>query len=154
MQDLEIIFSRFGKVTSCDIIRDYKTGDSLCYAFLGFDTDKAAEMAFFKMENCLIDDRRIHVDFSQSMHHLWRQFRVSLQSLSVTAEIEGNILHKQSLRSPLARKIGARIKASRRCSYSSISGLSSRSALGIFRTLFRLLQNAGAYPKSQICRSS
>lgn len=78
MQDLEIIFARFGKVTSCDIIRDYKTGDSLCYAFIGFDTDGAAESAYFKMENCLIDDRRIHVDFSQSMHHLWRQFRVNM----------------------------------------------------------------------------
>ena len=28
------------------------------------------------MDNVLIDDRRIHVDFSQSMHHLWRQFKV------------------------------------------------------------------------------
>ena len=25
-EDLEIIFSRFGNITSCDIIRDYKTG--------------------------------------------------------------------------------------------------------------------------------
>ncbi len=29
--DLEIIFSRFGKIKSCDIIRDYKSGDSLNY---------------------------------------------------------------------------------------------------------------------------
>lgn len=76
MQDLEIIFSRFGKVTACDIIRDFKTGDSLCYAFITFDSDEAAEAAFFKMDNVLVDDRRIHVDFSQSMHHLWRQFKV------------------------------------------------------------------------------
>ena len=61
LQDLEIIFSRFGKITSCDIIRDWKTGDSLCYAFLGFDNDKSAEEAFFKMNNVLIDDRRIKV---------------------------------------------------------------------------------------------
>jgi peptidyl-prolyl cis-trans isomerase-like 4 len=27
--DLEIIFSRFGKVISCEVIRDFKTGDSL-----------------------------------------------------------------------------------------------------------------------------
>lgn len=74
---MEVIFSQFGKITSCDIIRDWKTGDSLCYAFIGFDSDKAAENAFFKMDNVLIDDRRIHVDFSQSMHHLWRQFKVS-----------------------------------------------------------------------------
>ena len=58
-QDLEIIFSRFGNITACDIIRDWKTGDSLNYAFLGFDTDEACEEAFFKMNNCLIDDRRI-----------------------------------------------------------------------------------------------
>lgn len=74
-EDLEIIFSRFGKITSCDILRDYKTGDSLCYAFIGFDSDKGAEDAFFKMNNVLIDDRRIKVDFSQSVHHLWKQFR-------------------------------------------------------------------------------
>ncbi len=36
-EDLEIIFSRFGRVTSCDIIRDWKTGDSLCYGFIGLD---------------------------------------------------------------------------------------------------------------------
>ncbi len=29
--------SRFGTVTSCDIIRDFKTGDSLNYGFIGFD---------------------------------------------------------------------------------------------------------------------
>ena len=61
LQDLEIIFSRFGKITACDIIRDWKTGDSLNYAFIGFDSDKAAEEAFFKMNNVLIDDRRIKV---------------------------------------------------------------------------------------------
>lgn len=74
-EDLEIIFSRFGVVTSCDIIRDWKTGDSLCYAFLGFDSDDACEEAYFKMNNVLIDDRRIKVDFSQSVYHIWKQFR-------------------------------------------------------------------------------
>ena len=74
-EDLDIIFSRFGKITQCDIIRDSKTGDSLCYAFVTFDTPEAAEAAYLKMDNVLIDDRRIHVDFSQSMHDLWRQFK-------------------------------------------------------------------------------
>lgn len=31
--------------------------------------------AYFKMNNVLIDDRRIKVDFSQSVSHLWKQFR-------------------------------------------------------------------------------
>ncbi|KAK3134337.1 hypothetical protein QOZ80_6AG0547820 [Eleusine coracana subsp. coracana] len=76
-EDLYTIFSRFGTVTSAEIIRDYKTGDSLCYAFIEFETKEACEWAFFKMDNCLIDDRRIHVDFSQSVSKLWGQFRQS-----------------------------------------------------------------------------
>jgi len=66
-EDLEIIFSRFGKVESCEVIRDQKTGDSLQYAFVEFDCPEACERAYFKMDNVLIDDRRIHVDFSQSV---------------------------------------------------------------------------------------
>ncbi|KAF8068349.1 CYP59 [Scenedesmus sp. PABB004] len=74
-EDLEIIFGRFGTVTSCDIIRDFKTGDSLCYGFVGFDGEPACEAAYFKMNNVLVDDRRIKVDFSQSVSHIWRQFK-------------------------------------------------------------------------------
>ncbi|GBP40061.1 Peptidyl-prolyl cis-trans isomerase-like 4 [Eumeta japonica] len=65
--DLEIIFSRFGKIVSCEVIRDRKTGDSLQYAFIEFADKKSCEDAYFKMDNVLIDDRRIHVDFSQSV---------------------------------------------------------------------------------------
>ncbi|KAL3503722.1 hypothetical protein ACH5RR_038171 [Cinchona calisaya] len=73
--DLHTIFSRFGTVTSADIIRDFKTGDSLCYAFIEFEDKEACEQAYFKMDNALIDDRRIHVDFSQSVSKLWSQYR-------------------------------------------------------------------------------
>ncbi|KAG0606259.1 hypothetical protein M758_9G126200 [Ceratodon purpureus] len=73
--DLELIFGRFGKVKSADIIRDFKTGDSLCYAFIEFETPESCEAAYFKMDNVLIDDRRIHVDFSQSVSHLWNRYR-------------------------------------------------------------------------------
>ncbi|XP_037541622.1 peptidyl-prolyl cis-trans isomerase-like 4 [Nematolebias whitei] len=66
-EDLEIIFSRFGSIKSCEIIRDWKTGDSLCYAFIEFEKQEDCEKAYFKMDNVLIDDRRIHVDFSQSV---------------------------------------------------------------------------------------
>jgi peptidyl-prolyl cis-trans isomerase-like 4 len=72
--DLELIFSRFGAIVSCEVIRDKKTGDSLQYAFVEFDKREDAEEAYFKMDNVLIDDRRIHVDFSQSvskLHHNW-----------------------------------------------------------------------------------
>ncbi len=66
-QDLRTIFSRFGKILSCEVIRDFKTGDSLQYAFIEFDKEEACIEAYFKMGNVLIDDRRIHVDFSQSV---------------------------------------------------------------------------------------
>ncbi|XP_055377675.1 peptidyl-prolyl cis-trans isomerase sig-7 [Condylostylus longicornis] len=65
--DLEIIFSRFGKVIGCEVIKDKISGDSLQYAFVEFEDKKACEAAYFKMDNVLIDDRRIHVDFSQSV---------------------------------------------------------------------------------------
>ncbi|XP_059446067.1 peptidyl-prolyl cis-trans isomerase CYP59-like [Corylus avellana] len=74
-EDLHTIFSRFGTVSSAEIIRDFKTGDSLCYAFIEFETKEACEQAYFKMDNALIDDRRIHVDFSQSVAKLWSQYR-------------------------------------------------------------------------------
>lgn len=36
-------------------------GDSLSYAFIGFDNDQSCEEAYFKMNNAVIDDRRIKV---------------------------------------------------------------------------------------------
>lgn len=71
--DLEIIFSSFGVLKGCEVIRDRKTGDSLQYAFVEFEDQKSCEAAYFKMDNVLIDDRRIHVDFSQSVSKVtWR----------------------------------------------------------------------------------
>lgn len=64
-EDLELIFSRFGTIMSCEIICDQKTGDSLQYAFIEFKEREEAERAYVKMDNVLVDDRRIHVDFSQ-----------------------------------------------------------------------------------------
>ena len=65
-EDLELIFSRFGTILSCEIICDQKTGDSLQYAFIEFQEREEAERAYVKMDNVLVDDRRIHVDFSQA----------------------------------------------------------------------------------------
>ncbi|CAG5125955.1 unnamed protein product [Candidula unifasciata] len=72
-EDLEVIFSRFGPVVNCDVIKDSKTGESLQYAFIEFENPQHCENAYFKMDNVLIDDRRIHVDFSQSVSKLkWK----------------------------------------------------------------------------------
>ncbi|KAJ6437256.1 Tyrosine-tRNA ligase [Purpureocillium lavendulum] len=75
-EDLELIFGRFGKILSCEVIRDQKTGDSLQYAFIEYEDKASCEAAYFKMQGVLIDDRRIHVDFSQSVSKLsdvWRK---------------------------------------------------------------------------------
>ncbi len=71
---MKVIFSQFGKITSCNLVRDWKTNDSLQYAFIEFETPKACEEAYFKMNNVLIDNCRIQVDFSQSVSKLWNQF--------------------------------------------------------------------------------
>ncbi|CAD6338723.1 unnamed protein product [Miscanthus lutarioriparius] len=94
-EDLYTIFSRFGTVTSAEIIRDKKTGHSLGFAFIEFETKEAClRMCIFPvsgqnrrfscecvfavmMKKCLIDDRRIEVDFGQSAFKSWSQFRQS-----------------------------------------------------------------------------
>lgn len=73
--DLELIFGRFGKILSCEIIRDKRTGDSLQYAFIEFEEKRDCEQAYAKMEAVLIDDCRIHVDFSQSVSKLSNEWR-------------------------------------------------------------------------------
>lgn len=103
-EDLKTIFERFGpvgvealrfatdgvQIKSCDVVRDFKTGESLQYAFIEFETKEACEMAYVKMQNVVIDDKRIkvttcvrggsgvlmqQVDFSQSVSKQWREIR-------------------------------------------------------------------------------
>jgi peptidyl-prolyl cis-trans isomerase-like 4 len=71
-EDLETIFSRFGEVIACDIIRDKKTGDSLNYAFIGFSEKKSAEEAYLKMNNALIDDRCVLISLVCSVCSFFR----------------------------------------------------------------------------------
>ncbi|KAJ4302472.1 Peptidyl-prolyl cis-trans isomerase-like 4 [Collariella sp. IMI 366227] len=88
-EDLELIFSRFGKILSCEVVRDRKTGDSLQYAFIEFEDQKSCEDAYAKMDNVLIDDRRIHVDFSQSVSRLSEVWRDETNTKRKTAARRG-----------------------------------------------------------------
>jgi peptidyl-prolyl cis-trans isomerase-like 4 len=74
-RDLELIFSRFGLIKSVEVVRDWMTGQSLQYGFIQFETQEACHEAYLAMENAIIDDRRIHVDFGQSQGHGWRRNR-------------------------------------------------------------------------------
>ena len=73
-EDLELIFSRFDPNVKVEIIRDPVTGASLQYAFVEFSTKKQCVEAYFKMNGALIDDRRIKVDFSQSVAKIWDKY--------------------------------------------------------------------------------
>jgi len=74
-ESLRLIFSQFGKIKSCEIIKDRLTSDSLCYGFIEYENNENCVQAYFKMNNVLIDDRRIHVDFSQSVARVnWEHF--------------------------------------------------------------------------------
>lgn len=73
-EGLQIIFSRFGECHA-EVIKDRETGESLCYAFIEFETKQQCENAYFKMDNALIDDRSVRVDFSQSVSKLWNDAR-------------------------------------------------------------------------------
>jgi peptidyl-prolyl cis-trans isomerase-like 4 len=74
-EDLELIFSRFDPGVRVDIIRDPETGASLQYAFAEFANPQRAAEAYFKMNHALVDDRRIKVDFSQSVATIWDKYR-------------------------------------------------------------------------------
>jgi peptidyl-prolyl cis-trans isomerase-like 4 len=73
-EDLELIFSRFDPAVKVEVIRDQATGTSLQYAFAEFSHKQQAVEAYFKMDNALVDDRRIKVDFSQSVASVWDRF--------------------------------------------------------------------------------
>lgn len=73
-EDLELIFARFDPNARAEIIRDPETGDSLCYAFVEFSSKEQCNEAYFKMNNALVDDRRIKVDFSQSVAKVWNKY--------------------------------------------------------------------------------
>ncbi|KAL7540606.1 hypothetical protein ACHAXR_010247 [Thalassiosira sp. AJA248-18] len=73
-EDLELIFSRFDSQAKAEIIRDPDSGASLQYAFVEFTSNEACNEAYLKMNNALVDDRRIRVDFSQSVAKVWDRY--------------------------------------------------------------------------------
>ena len=70
-EDLAMVFGQFDDVKECEVIKDRRTGRSLQYAFIEFATVAGCRRAYSKMDNVLVDDSRIHVDFSQSVAKVW-----------------------------------------------------------------------------------
>ncbi|KAL3778332.1 hypothetical protein ACHAW5_010228 [Stephanodiscus triporus] len=72
--DLGLIFARFDPKAKAEVIRDPDTGASLQYAFVEFSSNEACNEAYLKMNNALVDNRRIRVDFSQSVAKVWDRY--------------------------------------------------------------------------------
>ncbi|CAN1234207.1 Peptidyl-prolyl cis-trans isomerase CYP59, partial [Linum perenne] len=77
-ESLEIIFSRYSNVKSTNLIRDRKTGESLCYGFIEFENKDGCERAKIGSDKrpIKIDGKLIRVDFSQSVAKQWPRRRL------------------------------------------------------------------------------
>lgn len=96
--DLKTVFARFGEITKCEIIKDFKTGDSLQYAFIEFKTEESCNKAYVSMQNVLIDDRRIKVDFSQSVSKIWNRYNRNHNSVRDNKSHDRNNRHRSRSR--------------------------------------------------------
>lgn len=68
-------FASFGKVMSSEVKTDEKTGNSLGYGFITFETRESCFDAINRMNGALIDDRRVVTSFSQSVRRAWTAYQ-------------------------------------------------------------------------------
>lgn len=68
---LAVLFSRFGQVKGCNIIRSKKGPKGLNYAFVEFQNKTDVESAYYKfndeLDGCIIDGQKVVIDFSHSV---------------------------------------------------------------------------------------
>ncbi|HUS52363.1 MAG TPA: RNA-binding protein [Candidatus Bathyarchaeia archaeon] len=62
---LEEIFSKFGKVTSCDVIIDRYSGQSKGFGFVEMADDKEADKAIEKLNETDLEGRKIVVNVAR-----------------------------------------------------------------------------------------
>jgi RNA recognition motif-containing protein len=62
---LEDIFSKIGKVISCDIIKDRDTGQSKGFGFIEMENDKEADEAIEKLNDTELEGRKIAVNVAR-----------------------------------------------------------------------------------------
>ena len=62
---LEDIFSKIGKVISCDIIKDRDTGQSKGFGFIEMENDKEADEAIEKLNDTELEGRKIVVNVAR-----------------------------------------------------------------------------------------
>jgi cold-inducible RNA-binding protein len=62
---LEDIFSKIGKVISCDLIKDRDTGQSKGFGFIEMGNDKEADEAIEKLNDTMLEGRKIAVNVAR-----------------------------------------------------------------------------------------
>ncbi|OGV89565.1 hypothetical protein A2Z41_01235 [Microgenomates group bacterium RBG_19FT_COMBO_39_10] len=62
---LEEIFSKFGKIVSCDLITDRYSGQSKGFAFVDMENDEEADEAIKKLNDTEMGGRRIAVNVAK-----------------------------------------------------------------------------------------
>jgi RNA recognition motif-containing protein len=62
---LEEIFSKFGKIVSCDVITDKFSGRSKGFAFVEMESDKDADEAIKKLNDTELESRKIVVNIAK-----------------------------------------------------------------------------------------
>eukprot|EP01083_Nonionella_stella_P184494 670029_1 len=60
--DLITVFSQFGEIVDCNLIRDEQSGDSKGFAFIAFENQKSTDLAVDNMNGALLLQRTLNVD--------------------------------------------------------------------------------------------
>lgn len=62
---LEEMFSKFGKIVSCDVITDKYSGQSKGFGFVEMENDKEADEAIEKLNGTKLEEREIAVNVAR-----------------------------------------------------------------------------------------
>jgi RNA recognition motif-containing protein len=62
---LEEIFSKFGKIVSCDVITDRYSGQSKGFAFVEMEDEKEADKAIEKLNDTELEGKKIVVNVAR-----------------------------------------------------------------------------------------
>ncbi|MBA7491690.1 hypothetical protein ES702_02238 [subsurface metagenome] len=62
---LKDIFSKIGKVISCDVIKDRDTGQSKGFGFVEMENDKEADEAIEKLNDTELEGRKVVVNVAK-----------------------------------------------------------------------------------------
>ncbi len=62
---LEEIFSKFGKIVSCDVITDRYSGQSKGFAFVEMEDEKEADKAMEKLNDTELEGKKIVVNVAR-----------------------------------------------------------------------------------------